>query len=76
MTENHGVLEVDTLSPWSVGLSIDGLAPSAVIRPEENRTATVLQPGRYGLVRNGRAAVNNPVKYLQNSKIIRRTRMG
>jgi len=46
------------------------------MRPEVNRTATVLQPGRYGLVRNGRAADGNPMKYLQTAEITGRTSTG
>src|SRR5215218_11427338 len=71
----------DGSSPSSVNcgitrLSIQHLCCRGVALRSRNVTATVLQPGRYGSARDGRAAVANLVKHLQNGVILGRSRTG
>src|SRR5215203_6013513 len=71
----------DGSSPSSVNcgitrLSIQHLCCRGVALRSRNVTATVLQPGRYGSARDGRAAVANLVKHLQNGVILGRSSTG
>src|SRR5215203_1461701 len=71
----------DGSSPSSVNcgitrLSIQHLCCRCVALRSLNVTATVLQPGRYGSARDGRAAVANLVKHLQNGVILGRSSTG
>ena len=51
-------------------------AANATFHPARERTATVLQPGRYKLVRGGQTVAVSAAKYLQNIEITGRARTG
>jgi hypothetical protein len=52
------------------------LAAHIRVHPARERTATVLQPGRYKLVRSGRTLVGKPSKTLQKGRFSGHNRTG
>ena len=49
---------------------------AATFHPAREHTASVLQPGRYKLVRGGQTVAVSAAKYLQNIEITGRARTG